>query len=576
MTKSQKLSYGHFSDKGHKPTNQDFLAHSIPTGTALKLKGSAFALADGISTSSVSDIASKTAVQNFLTDYYHTSDAWTVKNSVCRVLASINSLLYNESKRSEFRFDPDKGYVTTFSGIIFKAGQAHIAHVGDSRVYRLRDGGLEQLTNDHRTWISDSKSYLSRALGVKDAVEIDYQVVPIHKGDVFIIATDGVYEFAKPDYLISQLGNAADSLPVVAERLVQHALEQNSDDNLSIQIIRVDELPQSNTALLQEQIDSLPMPPELQPGQMFEGFAILRSIHVTSRSHCFLALDKTTDSKVVIKIPSQELRSDAAYLERFLMEEWIARRIHSNHVVKAAAVDRERNSLYTVTEYVEGQTLAQWLHDHPKPSLNSVRDLVAQIGKGLMAFHRKDMLHQDIKPDNILIDQGGTVKIIDFGSTYVAGVEESEHGHLHPTLLGTALYTAPEYFLGDFGTTRSDIFALGVLTYHMLSGQFPYGTDVAKATTSAALKRLSYRSVLQEDKEIPIWVDAALRKAVSINPEKRYEEVAEFVRDLQAPNPEFAALQRAPLLERNPVAFWQGVSLVLLVLVLWLVFTNYY
>jgi len=173
-----------------------------------------------------------------------------------------------------------------------------------------------------------------------------------------------------------------------------------------------------------------------------------------------------------------------------------------------------------------------------------------------------------------MIDRNGTVKLIDFGSVRVAGVAELAPTLEHWAILGTAQYTAPEYFLGEAGSNRSDLFSLGVIAYQMLSGKTPYGTQVAKATTCAAQRRLTYRSVLDDKRTIPAWIDGALRKAVHPNPDKRYDELSEFIYDLRHPNESFLRQGRAPLLERNPLLFWKGVSFILLVLVVVLLSTH--
>ena len=301
----------------------------------------------------------------------------------------------------------------------------------------------------------------------------------------------------------------------------------------------------------------------------FDGYQITREIRGSSRSHIYLAVDSETNELVVIKTPSIDLQADPAYLERFLMEEWVARRINSAHVLKPCLQTRKRNFIYVVTEFVEGQTLAQWMIDNPKPDLATVRGIIEQIAKGLQAFHRLEMLHQDLKPDNIMIDSSGTVKIIDFGSTRVAGVLEIASPVEQQNLLGAAQYAAPEYFLGESGTLRSDIFSLGVIVYQMLSGQLPYGVQVPKARTKAAQRKLLYQSVLNDEREIPAWVDAAISKAVQPDPERRYEELSEFVFDLSHPNQDFLNKTRPPLIERNPVIFWKSVSFLLLLA--WLV-----
>ncbi len=110
--------------------------------------------------------------------------------------------------------------------------------------------------------------------------------------------------------------------------------------------------------------------------------------------------------------------------------------------------------------------------DNPRPDLETVRGIVEQIARACSAFHRLEMLHQDLRPQNIMIDTTGTVKIIDFGSTRVTGVVEAvRRSSTHNDILGTAQYAAPEYFLGEGGSPRSDLFSLGVIAYQMLTGQ---------------------------------------------------------------------------------------------------------
>jgi serine/threonine protein kinase len=249
------------------------------------------------------------------------------------------------------------------------------------------------------------------------------------------------------------------------------------------------------------------------------------------------------------------------------MEDWIAKRLDHVNCLKTYQSHRRPRYLYSVSEYVDGQTLTQWMHDNPEPSLDEVRRIVEQIGAGLQAMHRKEMIHQDIRPDNIMLDNTGTVKIIDFGSTRIAGL--AELGAESELILGTAQFTAPEYFLGYAGTAQSDIFSLGVLTYHLLSHSLPYGSKVSQAYSVAAQRKLSYQSLVREETSVPFWVDDTIRKAVHIQPHRRYQEVAEFLYDLSHPNKAFVNKARPPLLERNPVLFWKLVSLGLILVVLY-------
>lgn len=562
------ISAGQYSDKGRKASNQDFHGLCVPHEPLLGAKGIAIALADGISSSLVSQVASQSAVSGFLEDYYCTSEAWSVKTSAERVLIAINSWLHAQTMRGQHRYDKDRGYVCTFSGMVIKSTTAHLFHVGDARIYLLRDRKLRQLTEDHRVWISSAQSHLARALGVDRHLDIDYQALQIAPGDVFLLMTDGIHEFVGADFIMDRLdGNPAD-LDAVARALADEAYARGSADNLTVQLIRVETLPAPEANEIYRQLAELPFAPLLEARMSFDGYRIVREIRGSSRSHIYLAVDEETGEKVVLKTPSIDLRGDPACLERFLMEEWIARRLNSPHVLKPCRQTRQRHYIYVASEFIEGQTLAQWMVDHPKPDLASVRGILEQIGKGLQAFHRLEMVHQDLRPDNVMIDLHGTVKIIDFGATRVAGMAEMATPVEQANLLGSATYAAPEYFLGENGSSRSDIFSLGVIAYQMLSGRLPYGVEVAKARTRAAQRRLAYQSVLNEEREIPAWIDDAISKAVAVDPLARYEELSEFIFDLHHPNQRFLNKTRPPLIERNPVVFWKSVSLVLMLLLL--------
>lgn len=573
MSDELKISIGQYSDKGRKDTNQDFHGICIPKQPQLGSKGISIALADGISSSDVSQAASQSAVTGFLEDYYCTSDAWSVKTSAERVLIATNSWLHAQTLQSQWRYEKDRGYVCAFSAMVIKSTTAHVFHVGDIRIYRLSGNALEQLTRDHRVWVSRDQSYLGRALGINSQLEIDYQTVQVEAGDVFVFATDGVYEYAGSDFMINAIHGCRDDLDTAAKMIGEEAWRQGSADNLTVQVVRVEELPGPEANEIQQQLSGLPLPPMLDARMDFDGYKIIREVHGSSRSHIYLAADVETNALVSIKIPSIDQRGDPAYLERFLVEEWVARRIDSAHVLKPCAHTRKRNYVYVVTEFIDGQTLAQWMIDHPKPDLETVRDIVEQIAWGLRAFHRLEMLHQDLRPDNVMIDRTGTAKIIDFGSTRVAGLVEAASPIERNILLGTAQYSAPEYLLGMSGSTRSDIFSLGVITYQMLTGRLPYGAEVAKSRTRSAQRKLEYDSALDDDLEIPAWIDAVLRKAVDPNPGKRYADLSEFVFDLRHPNIDFLNKTRPPLLERNPLMFWKGVSLILTIVVLILIGT---
>ncbi|WP_158971368.1 bifunctional protein-serine/threonine kinase/phosphatase [Paraglaciecola sp. L3A3] len=564
------VSVGQYSNKGRKSENQDFHGVIVPSEPQLSTKGIVMAVADGISSSKVSHLASEATVGSLLNDYYCTSETWSVNKSAMQVLTASNSWLFSQSQKGEHRFDKNKGYVCTLSAMIIKSTTAHLFHLGDSRIYRIRNNKAEQLTEDHRAWISSEQSYLSRAMGIYPQLELDHQTVAVEKNDIFVLATDGVYEHLSTEKMCNFIAEHHNNLDQAAKLMAEYAYDNGSADNLTAQILRLESLPNQDIKERVQQLTSLPFPPILNVRADFDGYKIVRNLYATSRSHIYLAEDLSSPSNqpIVLKTLSVDLQEDAAHLERFLMEEWIAKRINSAHVLKPCEQTHERHYLYTAFEFIDGQTLTQWMIDNPKPSLQSVREIVGQIAKGLQAFHRLEMLHQDLRPENIMIDNSAVVKIIDFGSTKVAGLMEMTQSIEHQNILGTAQYSAPEYFLGEVGDSRSDLFSLAVITYQMLTGKLPYGAEVAKTRTQAAQKKLRYQSALHEDREIPAWVDDTLKKALQPNPNKRYQELSEFIYDLSHPSKSFLTKNKPPLIERDPIVFWQSISAILVVVII--------
>ena len=553
MTGKLRVAIGQYSDRGQKEVNQDFYGALVPEEPDLGLKGVAIAIADGISSSDVSEVAAESAVKSFLLDYYCTSPAWSAKTSARRVIGAANSWLHAQNQRSFRAYEKDRGYVTTFDALVLKGAQAHLFHVGESRIYRVSGASLEQLTEDHRIVISSKESYLGRALGVNAQVEIDYRAESVSVGDVYVLATDGVYDFVEPSFVARTIRETSD-LDAAARTIATQALARGSNDNLTIQIVRVDAVPRAAADEAARSGADLPSPPMLDARQEFDGYRIVRRLHSTARSHIYLAEDIDSGAVVVLKAPSVDLSGDASYIRRFMLEEWVARRLSSAYVLKPSPVERKRNFLYVAFEYIEGQTLAQWMIDNPRPQLSAVRDIVDQIARGLTAFHRKEMVHQDMRPANVMLDRTGTAKIIDFGSTRVAGVAETASAEANAEILGTVQYTAPEYFLGEGGTARSDVYSLAAIAYHMLTGRLPYGAQAAHARTRAQMRKLAYAPAADETRDIPAWVDGALRKALAVDPAQRFAEPLEFTHALRNP---VVAGEPSRLIERDPLTFWK-------------------
>ena len=571
------VTIGQTSIAGIKPENEDFLGRYIPSketddAAQLESKGITVAIADGMSGSDGGKEASQVSVSQFLTDYYGTPESWTVKQAATKILTALNTWLYSQGQQ---KYGTAKGMVTTFSAVVIKSQTAHLFHVGDSRIYRLRGSDLVQLTRDHRVWITNDRDYLSRAMGIDTHLEIDYRATAVQEGDIYLLTTDGIHDFVGNKEIQEIIETHKDDPQKASDNLVKAATANECDDNISAQILCVDYLPEPDKTEFYEQLTQLPFPPDLTAGNVIDGYKILRELNASSRSQVYLAEDTLSEKvkglhrKVVIKTPSVNFEDDPSYIDLFLHEEWVAKRLQSPHLIKICGMDRKRTFLYTVVEYVQGQSLKQWMLDNPKPTLIQVRGTVDQIARGLRAMHRLEMIHQDLKPDNILLDEFNTLKIIDFGSTKIAGLAEIKSVVEHNEIVGTANYSAPEYFKGESGTNRSDIYSLGVIAYEILTGKLPYGETSAER---ASKKKFNYVSARQYNPLVPDWIDACLRKAVHPNPEKRYGLLSEFLSDFRKPNQ--ALLDRnnsQPLLERNPLIFWRGVAFIQFIVILLLI-----
>ncbi|MEL0083979.1 MAG: protein kinase, partial [Gammaproteobacteria bacterium] len=371
---------------------------------------------------------------------------------------------------------------------------------------------------------------------------------------------DGVHEWV-PDREIKRiLTEQADDLMAACRALTQLATRNGSNDNLSAQAFTIHSLPVQDEESYFTELTALPFPPLLEPGQVLDGYRVIREIHAAKRTQVYLVVDETNGEQRIMKTPSPQFSDDPLFIDLFLHEEWIGRRLQNPHVMKVIEPERPRQCLYYIAEYLEGQTLRQWMNDNPAPPLSRFREIMTEIAAGLRAFQRLEMIHQDLKPENIMLTADGCIKIIDFGSAKVAGLAEIETPIDGDVLLGTERYTAPEYLRGGKATNRADIFSLGVIAYEILTGELPFGTVL----TPRNLDKVHYQSALLLNDSLPVWVDGALARAVAINPDSRYESLSEFLQDLRRPNPDFNVAM--PLMQRDPVAFWRGSTVILLIL----------
>ncbi|WP_086933261.1 bifunctional protein-serine/threonine kinase/phosphatase [Agarilytica rhodophyticola] len=545
------ISLAQISDKGIKPENQDTIGARIPEGSALTTKGIAIAIADGVSSSASARQASQSAVTGFLTDYYATPDTWRTQQSAVQVIQSLNRYLWAQSQNNV----RDEGYLTTFSCIIFKGDKCFIFHVGDTRVYRYRDNVLEQLTRDHSQKIDKKTTYLSRALGADPVLEIDMLSQEIQPGDQYLLSSDGIHDYISSHRIIEIINE--NKVPQdIAQTLIDESLNLKSEDNISIQVVTINQLGTPTKGDTVHVLSKLPFAPILEPKQIIDGYCVERIIHESERSQVYLVTDVDSKRRYIMKTPSINYEDDPAYIERFVMESWIGSRIQNAHVVKVVPAKQERRFLYYLTEYIAGPTLAQIIKERAPLDIKDAVELLEGVIKGVRSFHRKDTLHQDLKPDNIVLATNGPV-IIDFGSCFVAGLQEMAPPFQRDKVLGTLDYSAPEYRYGGKVNEKSDQFSLAAILYEMLTTQLPYGSKYEKAMDIKAFQRLEYIPARRYNPLVPVWLDMAMEKALTIQPSSRYGSLSEWLLDLKRPNPNWLTAKETPLLEKDPLKVWQ-------------------
>ena len=539
-----RISYGGASLAGVRAVNEDAFAASPPDG----LRGAVAVIADGLSNGAQADRASQTAVTEFIDEYLATPETWTVKASAARVLNALNRWFCHHD-----------GMATTVSAVVAKGRTAHVFHVGDSRVQRFRNGELEQLTRDHR-----KQAMLTHALGMDLDLEVDYLAEDLAPGDIFVLTTDGVHDVLPRQHLRERVAcapGAEGALETVSRGVVDAALRRGSEDNVSCLLMRIEGTPDEDIDEAHRRLTRQVIPPVLRPDARIDGYRVIRTLASGTRSHIYLVED-SSGRRLALKAPSESFAEDAVYLDGFIREEWIGKRVDHPGVMKILPRPDSR-FLYYVAEHIEGRSLRQWMLDNPRPAIDDVRRLVGDIAKALRAFQRLQIVHRDLKPENVMIDRDGNAKIVDFGAAYVQGFDELDQAVRETHPVGSVGYVAPECLLGKPAAHAADIYALGVVAYEMLAGALPYKRPLARAA-KAYLDRPYVPLAKAGRDDLPRWVDLVLAKATAQRPGSRYEALSELVTDLARPNPEL--LRRAgaaPLLDRNPTLFWKLVSVVL-------------
>lgn len=573
-TVEPKLSVviGGFSSAGVKDENQDAFAACQPTTSEAKYKGVAVCVADGVSCSEKAQQASATCVTNFIQDYYSTPDSWDVKTAAGKVLSSLNAWLYHHGQQASAQ---NNSLVSTFSGLILRSATAHVCHVGDSRVYLYRQGEFEQISRDHVHRHFGGREMLSRAMGMDLRVDVDYQEVAVQPGDVFVLSTDGLHGWIDEQALNTAMQKVAAEafdqfrLEKLATELVAEAMSRGSDDNLTLCFVKVESVAAPDIAEARKELQVRVIPPVLQPGNTIDHYQVEKVLFSGVRSHVYLCRNRRNDELCVLKAPSASFEDDLIYLEAFYREQWIGSRVQHENLMRIYPALEQSRFLYHVSEWLDGISLRQWMFDHPQASLQDMRRIAAGIIGGLRALQRQGVWHRDLKPENVMLLADGSIKLIDYGAVYIKGLADIRPAFDEECPPGSVDYVAPETVVSKSFGMASDQFSLAVILYEMLGGKLPYDMTHVHRRGGRSISEWRYRSLTGLREDIPPWLDLALAKACAPEAGLRYESYSEFQMDLSRPNDHLLERYRQrPLAERNPVLVWQGISLILLIVVI--------
>ena len=544
----QYLRAGADSYAGQKPRNEDAVGIATPSAESFAVRGAVFAIADGISACDHGDRAAQYAVRGVLNDYYATPDTWAPPIALDRVITAQNRWL-----RSQRSNGSDASLATTLSLLVLIGSRYCIAHVGDTRVYRLRDNRLELLTTDH-VWNHPQMSHvLTRALGLDQSVAVDYIEGDWQAGDSFLLLCDGVWA-SVPEADILRTLHLYDEPKACALKLCEQALDAGSQDNVSALVVRCLETPPDTVQQRVAAGRMLSPPAKLKPGSVLDGFVIEELLHESRESLVYRVRHPQHDGEWVLKTLAPAVADDELRRLALVSEEWLMARMPSKHFVDVLVLPQEqRSALYLVQRFHTGATLARRLASGQRFSVNEVAQLAQQLLRALGALHRLHVVHRDIKPENLHLGADGVLRILDFGVALHANSNERQL-----TAAGTPSYMAPELLRGESATTATDIYAAGVTLYRLLSLQYPYGEiePFQKPVFGDPTPVTRHRH------DVPLWLDDILLKACARDVKERFETAEEMLLALERGETHGLVVRRqSPLLERNPLGVWRTVAL---------------
>jgi len=549
-----RASVGFASNIGPRKNNDDFAGALSGAELPRPRQEVIAAIADGIGGAKGGRIAAETAVRGFLDGFCDLPEMMEVQRAGARIVSALNGWINTIG-----RHDPNlAGMGCTLTALVLRGRIAHVLHVGDTRAYRLSRDRLTCLTVDHVRQHGAGRSHtLNRALGVETEVRLDYATQPVAPHDRFLLCSDGVHGFLT-DQRITDILRERSAPEDTAEALVAAALQSGSTDNCTALVLDVVALPTAHSADISAAILALPVIPVPLRGETVDGFVLKALISEGRYTRLFAAEDEIDGGSVALKFPKPEMASIEAYRAAFVREAWVGARVHHPSIGRVIELPPGRQTcLYTVMPLYQGELLERRLSRPPALGLEEGRNIAVTLARAVAALHHAGIIHRDIKPDNVILEGGGSLKLIDLGVVRVPGLEEFPPENIP----GTTAYMAPEMFAGEAGNEDTDIYALGVTMFRAFTGEFPYGN--LDATSPPRRNRSKDFCALRPD--LPAWLAASLARAIALDPAKRFHDITEFAFEMEAGPPRAPTEIPRPrtLYERAPLQVWQGLAALL-------------
>ncbi|MCU6760768.1 Serine/threonine-protein kinase PrkC [uncultured Roseburia sp.] len=269
-------------------------------------------------------------------------------------------------------------------------------------------------------------------------------------------------------------------------------------------------------------------------------YEIVGKIGAGGMSDVYKAKDHTLGRFVAIKVLKQEFSEDSTFVTKFRTEAQSAAGLEHPNIVNIYDVGCENGNYYIVMENVEGITLKTYIEKKGQLTFKEALSIAIQVGRGIQAAHAKNIIHRDIKPQNIIISTEGKVKVTDFGIARAASSNT-----IHSDVMGSVHYASPEQARNGYVSNRSDIYSLGIVMYEMVTGRVPFDGD---STVAVAIQHLQDEMVAPSAyaKELPISLEKIILKCTQKSPDRRYQTIDDLLIDLRkallSPNEDFVTM----------------------------------